>query len=449
MLKPLETTVEELANPQPLAVFAEVLIVTLLLPAMGLWRHPQDPLFLQASFPWLLLAPLLLSLRYGFAQGLGSATALCLLMYAFLRTGRLGSEHYPGSISLGLLLVAMLAGEFCDMWHRRLHRLSALNYYQRTLVEKFTRSYQLLALSHAQLERRVQANTRSLRETMTYLRTRALLIHSDAPDHRELHHLMMEVLSSFGSLQVAAFYRVDEYNIFVPEILSKLGNPKPVPISDPMLLHALETKQLTCIRPEEAPVRDPSGVVQTSKTLLAVLPFVDVQDRVWGVVAVQAMPFEALSIEHLNLLAVLGGQMGDLLALGSGGGMHQFHTSLLRSHHDAQAHQLAAMLMGFVVDPALAPPTLWSTLLQQHRDLDQQWLVHNRRRQQVLLTVLPLTDVEGARGFLQRLEQWCKTHHGVSLSDAGVRTHRVTLDGIGSARNKLRAIRRMCEIDGD
>ena len=75
MLKPLETTIENLANPQPLAVFAEVLIVTLLLPALGLWRHPHDPFFLQANFPWLLLAPLLLSLRYGFAQGLGSAAA--------------------------------------------------------------------------------------------------------------------------------------------------------------------------------------------------------------------------------------------------------------------------------------------------------------------------------------------------------------------------------------
>ncbi len=166
------------------------------------------------------------------------------MMYGFLRAGLWG-EHYPGSISLGLLLVAMLAGEFCDMWHRRLHRLSALNFYpQRTLVEKFTRSYHMLSLSHAQLERRVQANTRSLRETMTYLRTRALLIHSDQPDHRELYHLIMEVLSSFGSLQVAAFYRVDEYDIFIPEIVLSTGsNPKPVPIIDPMLLHALRSEQ--------------------------------------------------------------------------------------------------------------------------------------------------------------------------------------------------------------
>jgi len=452
MLKPIETTVEDLAKPQPFLVLSEGLVVTFLLPVLGFWRNPHDPFFLQSSFPWLLLAPLTLSLRYGFAQGLGSATVLCLMMYGFLRAGLLGSEHYPGSISLGLLLVAMLAGEFCDMWHRRLHRLSALNFYQRTLVEKFTRSYHMLSLSHAQLERRVQANTRSLRETMTYLRTRALLIHSDAPDHRELYHLIMEVLSSFGSLQVAAFYRVDEYDIFIPEIVAKLGNPKPVPISDPMLLHALTSKQLTCIRPEEAPAPaadNKSGPIQTAHALLAVLPFVDVQGRLWGVVTVQAMPFEALSVEHLHLLAVLGGQMGDLLALGSGGGLHQFHVSLLRSHSDARAHNLAAMLVGFVVDPARAPPTLWSTLLDQHRDLDQQWLLLNCHGHRVLLMVMPLTDAEGARGFLQRLDQWCKTQHGTSLIDAGVRVHQVALDGVGLAQSKLRALRRTCEINGD
>jgi len=446
MLKPIETTVDVLASPRPLWVFAEVLILTLLLPALGLWRHPHDPFFLHASFPWLLLAPLLLSLRYGFAQGLGSATVLCLLMWVLLRTGRLGIAHYPASLSLGLLLCVMLAGEFCDMWHRRLHRLNALNHYQRTQVERFTRSYHILRLSHAQLERRVQANTRSLRETMMYLRTRALQIRSDAPDHRELHHLMMEVLSSFCLLQVAALYRIDEYGIFIPEVVAKLGTPKDVPVSDPMLVKALDTKKLICVRPEQAPAVSSADAPPTSKTLLAVLPLVDVQGRLWGVVTVQAIPFDALSSEQLNLLAVLGGQMGDLLALGAGGGLHQFFTCLQRCHSDAESHKLPAMLLGIVVDPGLAPPSLWNSILEQQRHLDQQWLTQNQHGHHVLLSVLPLTDPEGVRGFLQRLDEWCRTNHCISLRDAGVSVHQQTLDGIGSARDKLQALRRSCEI---
>jgi hypothetical protein len=160
------------------------------------------------------------------------------------------------------------------------------------------------------------------------------------------------------------------------------------------------------------------------------------------------MPFEALSRGHLNLLAVLGGQMGDLLALGMGGGMYQFHTSLLRSHSDARRHQLAAMLLSLVVDTTQAPPLLWSTLLEQHRGLDQQWLTHNRDGHRVLLMVMPLTDSDGARGYLQRLNVWCEQTHGMSLTAAGVRVHQVALDGIGLARDRLQALREKCGIDG-
>ena len=102
-----------------------------------------------------------------------------------------------------------------------------------------------------------------------------------------------------------------------------------------------------------------------------------------------------------------------------------------------------------MVDPARAPPTLWSTLLDQHRDLDQQWLLLNRHGHRVLLMVMPLTDAEGAKGFLQRLDQWCKIQHGTSLIDAGVRVHQVALDGVGLAQSKLRALRKTCEINGD
>jgi len=450
MWKPLQTTVEDLPAPRPSLIILEVAVVTLLLPALGLWRHSADPFFLHASFPWLVLGPLLLALRYGFAQGLTSAMVLSLLMYGFYRAGRLGVQTYPGSLALGLLLTGMLAGEFCDMWHRRLERLSELNRYRQDLVQKFTRSYQLLSMSHEQLERRVLANTRSLRETMTFLRERALAVKPNPADSRELHHLMMEVLSSFGWLQVAALYLVDDHGILIPKIVAKLGNPKPVPIDDPMLVHAMQKKRLACIRPESTPklppVNEESGPVPTYDMLLAVLPLTDIHGRIWGMVTVQAMPFEAFSPNHLNLLAVIGGHMGDLLALGAGGGAYQFHTALMRGHIDARDHRLAAMLLGVRVDPALAPPTLMPELLELHRGLDQQWLTQDRNGQPVLLLVMPLTDAEGGRGFVQRLENFCQNRYGKTLADVGVRTYQSALDGVGGAEEKLRALKEACEI---
>lgn len=450
MWKPLQTTVEDLPAPRPSLMFIEVVMVTLLLPALGLWRHGSDPMFLHAGFPWVILAPLLLALRYGFAQGLLSALSLSMLMYGLFRSGRLGVQQFPSSLVLGLLLVAMLAGEFCDMWHRRLDRLSELNRYRQMLVQKFTRSYQLLQLSHEQLERRVLANTRSLRETMTYLRERALSIDSNSPDHRELNHLMMEVLSSFGLLQVAALYHVDDFGIFIPQVVAKLGNPKPVPIDDPMLLQAIRTKQLTCIRPEENPTpqvpSEDSGPTYISEMLLAVIPLSDVNGKLRGVITVQAMPFEAISRDHLNLLAVIGGHLGDLLALGAGGGAFEFNTALRRSHIDARDHRLAATLMGLRLNPKQAPESLWQEVLELHRGLDQPWLTHDRQGDPALLLVMPLTDAEGARGFLARLDRHCQDRYGKSLGEAGVRAHPVLIDGSGEALDKLRALKEACEI---
>lgn len=446
MLKHLQSPVEDLPSPRPLLVLLEVGAVTLLLPALGLWQHPHDPFFLHAGFPWLVLAPLIISLRYGFAHGLGSAVALCLLLYGLARRGHPAVPSFPGGLALGLFLVAMVAGEFCDMWHRRLHRLSELSQYHQVLMQKFSRSYHLLAMSHDRLERRVLANTRSLRETMTYLRERALSVSPASPGSEELSHLMMEVLGSFGLLQVAALYRVDEHGIIIPHVVAKLGNPKVMPLSDPLLEEALRTKQLTCIRPEEtASQSEDSERIRTFKTLLLALPLADVHGRVWGVVTVQEMPFRALSPEHLSLLAVLGGHMGDLMALAAGGAI-QFHTSLLRSHRDAREHKLPGMLLGFVVNPALAPPTLLGGLLEQHRGLDQQWLTRNRHGHSVLLMVVPLTDSEGVRGLVHRLESFCEERYGKPLTSSGVRIHQVAIDGTGDPNAKLEALKEACEI---
>jgi hypothetical protein len=451
MLKHLQSTVDGLSEPHPLLALLEACVVSLLLPVLGLWRHPQDPFFLQASFPWLILAPLLIGLRYGYGHGLGSAVGINLLLLLFLQLGRAGVPSFPTSLGLGLVLIAMVAGEFCDLWQRRQRQLTELNYHHHTLMQKFARAYHLLSLSHEQLERRVLANTKSLRETMTYLRERALSTEADAADCLELHHLMMEVLGSFGRLQVAALYRVDDDGVLNPTATSTLGNPKPIALDEPLLHEALSSKRFVCIRPEDTAgvTQEEAGAGRAAHTLIAALPLVDVHQRIFGVVTVQMMPFEALNQDHLKLLAVLGGHLGDMLALAAGGAVYQFHASLLRSHQDAGEHNLSAMLVGLVSDPALGPPTLWSEILQRHRAIDQQWLTSNRHGHRVLLIVMPLTNAEGARGFVQRLEDLCQDLLARPLGAAGVRVHQVVLDGAGSAKDKLAVLKKACELHGD
>jgi hypothetical protein len=349
---------------------------------------------------------------------------------------------------LGLLLVSMLAGEFADMWQRRLHRLTELNYHQHLLLQKFTRSYQLLSLSHERLERRVLANVRSPREAITYLRQCAMQVGTDSADGSELFDLMMKVLSSFGLLQVAALYRVDEHGEVGPQPVARLGNPPELQADAPLLVEALRARQLTCIRPEDtATAKEGGGDSGSEKTLIAAMPLIDVHGHLWAVVVVHAMPFEALNREHLNLLAVLGGHLGDLLALASGGGAYQFHAALLRSQSDAREHHLPAMLHALVLTPGQAPPDLWSELLEQSRGIDQQWVTRTRRGHNVLLLVMPLTDAEGERAFRQRLDTWSQARYGKPLGGLGVRSHCLPLDGVGPAQDRLRELKELCEKD--
>ena len=129
-------------------------------------------LMIPSWIPWLVLAPLLLGLRHGFTRALCSALCLDGLL---LLEARGAGRPLPGVLCLGILLTAMLAGEFCDLWQRRLQQLDELNRYRREHLAHFTRAYHLLALSHERLERRALCNTRSLREALSELRRR--LIH--------------------------------------------------------------------------------------------------------------------------------------------------------------------------------------------------------------------------------------------------------------------------------
>jgi hypothetical protein len=70
----------------PAKALAETVLITLLLPAVGYLLHPQDHFFQDSRFPWLSLAPQLLSLRYGFAYGFGSAASTvidCLYLVTY------------------------------------------------------------------------------------------------------------------------------------------------------------------------------------------------------------------------------------------------------------------------------------------------------------------------------------------------------------------------------
>jgi len=148
----------------------ETLLVTGGAIGLGLWLTPQDPLQMHGGFPWPVLAPLLLGVRYGFVRGLVSASLLVMAMFALRYVGHEGYEQLDPSLIVGVLVSGMLVGEVRDLWERRLQRLQMANDYRQYRLDEFTRAHQILRVSHDLLEQRVAGSDQSLRSSLLGLR---------------------------------------------------------------------------------------------------------------------------------------------------------------------------------------------------------------------------------------------------------------------------------------
>ncbi len=429
----------------PALAWLETLAITIALPLLGLWLWPEDALFVYADFPWLIMAPLLAGIRYGFVYGFTSALVLILGIAVAWRWQLLPIVHFPSEYSLGLLIVGMLAGEFCDMWGRRTRRLAAAGDYQRIRTDEFTRAYHLLKVSHDRLEHRLAANTQSLREALHSMRRRLMAAKPGKEPLHTLGNLMLGIFSNYGHLQVASLHAVNMTGGIAESALASVGTSPPINVADALLVEALRLGQMTSVRAQPPVQRE----VDHRTALLAAIPVVDVSGRIWAMVAVHEMPFMAFHEENLKLLAVLAGHMGDILAAGVGGPDAQdpaeqdFMRQLRRSIEDARRYKLPAMIVRLTFDPTRAPANLVELIVERRRGLDQLWLSTSPVATPFVLLLMPLTDALGTEGYISGLERLIRERYGLSLAQAGmiVQSHELsgkdTVEGVMEYLGKM------------
>ena len=102
------------------AKWMESIALAILLPAGGYMIDPLDPLFLNYKFPWLAIAPLIVSLRYGFVYGLVVSSVLVgVISFGFYEEWT-EISFYPKEMIIGLVLVTMISSEFHELWNRKI-----------------------------------------------------------------------------------------------------------------------------------------------------------------------------------------------------------------------------------------------------------------------------------------------------------------------------------------
>ncbi|MCJ8168927.1 PelD GGDEF domain-containing protein [Atopomonas sediminilitoris] len=410
------------------AAWVETLALTVIVVALGYWSEPTDPLHAFTGFPWSLFAPVLLGLRYGFVQGLISALMLLAVLLGMHRFELGAYANVPAAYVVGLFACAMLVGEFRDLWDRRLEGLQRANEYRQLRLDEFTRAHHILRISHDRLEQKIAGNDQSLRSALLAMRQRLNEVQGQ-DGLSAMAESMLDVLAHYGPLRVAALYRVSEMQL-VDQPLASLGELSAADLrQDPMVGLMLERRELISIRPD---MIDAGSRLEHS-TLLACLPLIDTNGELHAMVAIENMPFFAFHERNLNLLAILGGHLADILSSREQEALHidvaaaRFNRYLSRSITDARQYEVPATLVAFeMLDPA------WFAALQQlmqstQRGLDVLRTCTNTKQSQVVLALLPLTAEDGAEGYLQRIRLSVQEQFGRTPEEVGLALHRIAI----------------------
>jgi polysaccharide biosynthesis protein PelD len=386
----------------------ETLAILIIIPAIGRWCQPDDPLFVHSGFPWLVFASLLPALRYGFAYGFFSALVLNGYLGIAARFHVMGVMHFPLQVSAGILLSAMLAGEFIDLWTKRNDQQRIVNSYQRMRLEEFTRSYHLLKVSHDRMEHRLAAGTVSLREALMGLRRH--IIHEGGRQalSEENGDFILKLVADYVAVRVAGIFRVDPTGDLLKDAVATLGRLRVDPLHD-MVRQAMTQGCLVSIRD----VMERKASTQNSP--LVAVPLMDVNGRIHGMIVIEDMLFLSMQEENLRLLAVIGGHIGDMLSLaaveGADADSAHFIRETRRAIQNRREHGLPAMLVRMTLPPGESGREIEMLLRRQRRGLDSVWVPTGGSRRTLLL-LMPLTGQLEYEGYHKRIDEILRQQFG-------------------------------------
>lgn len=425
-----------------ISAWVESAVLAVLVPLAGAWVSRRDPLFVHAAFPWSAIAPLIAGVRYGFGAGFGCAALVVFTMLgAWQRWLPLPfpADDFPVQLSVGLLIIGMLAGEFSDLWKRKLHGLETEQEQLRHRFEGFARTYQALRLSHDLLESRVAGATATVREGLRALGEAGLPRTDTAATAAQI----LDIFATHCDARVAAVYLCGDDGELPAAPSAALGALAPSP-DHPLIREALRRKAVASLTlPDPAVMAAVKGSsdgdrsspsAEGASDLLVAAPFIDLDDRVRGVLVVGDMPFMAFGPETLRRIAVLAGRIGDLLGTERDArgeepaAVAAFTRALQRALRDRRAHGLLAGVVRFSVatraDAALTP-----FLCSARRTTDRALARAASGGGTAVTVLLPLTDEIGIARYLARVEAQVRARTGASMGDSGIEViYRASVD---------------------
>lgn len=402
---------------------AEALVLPLLLLAIAWWVNPADPLFAWASFPWPVLGPLLIALRYGPMLGVIGAIVLLAGWLGIVAATPLDAAT-PQLYFLGTLVLVMIGGEFTSVWRSRIRRAETRAHYVQERLDQLTRQHYLLRVSHDRLEQDLISRPVSMRDALTSLRELAM-----AGGDLSGAEAVLKLLAQFCQVERAAIHPLAADGTPLPAPAGRLGAPFTLVADDPLIRAADSEDGLCHVASDALPDEHGSQYLVASRLR-------DLRGTDHGLLVVEAMPFFALNADTLQVLNLLAGYYADSLA--SRDIVHPvlavaphcppgFALELQRMWHVARDSGLPGAIVALTY---ASRPVLDDLPLQWHRlqrTLDVTWHTREGTRE-ALLVLMPLSGPAAIEGYLARLDAWLTQHLDAPPGEFGIALHAYRID---------------------
>lgn len=380
----------------------ETLALTFLFPLVGYLIDASDPFYLNTQFPWLILSPILISLRYGFLFGMIGIVLLIALFFLCWVSNWVIFPFVPVEMLVGMILTALITAEFHDIWRRKMQPLHYKYQNLQLRMYELSRAYYLLKESHALLEQQA-ATTKSMRAWLLELQNRLLSLEKrQGGPLDEIGDQILELFSEYGSIQTASVHSVSESRRINPQPGACLGNPAAVSATHPLVLGALKTGHVASLQ-RDSEARD------QDYDILVVVPLVDIFNKIWGLVVINEMPMFALQENTLDLFALLGGYLGDLIQRrGEEQSMNEFVSrefehELKRAWKDVRSLKMSTAVALCIFSQKESDGLAVSKFRSQVRGLDKVWSFRDSIGRLIVVCLLPFMDQQDMSDFFNRL----------------------------------------------
>ncbi|UXI04055.1 PelD GGDEF domain-containing protein [Photobacterium sp. TY1-4] len=396
------------------AAWLETLIISAI--AIYLWLH-SDALTSttqEQHFFWPLFGPLLVALRYGFAKGFSCSLLITVGLASVMNANDM-LALYPLPMAVGMVLTAMIAGEFHDYWQAINQKHILDHQYMRQKLESFTQNYHLLKVSHDQLEQRSAGQTVSLRASISALHKIATAYSSNRLDH--IGHPLLNLLAEIGGLEVAGIYQVTG-NKINPTPQAIIGDDHHLDEADPMLQDMMKQRLLLSVAKLATHHENPSRYQLC-------IPLLDTQKNLQAIVVAESAKFFLQTPANNALLSLVASHAANLISdaivtpLIQPQQMDLFLSYLSQAERNHHQYGVDSHLVVYNTSNALQKKRL-EAIVNHRRGADIYWTSQTPQGEPALLVLLPLTTKADAQHYINRVEQLFGLNAGTTPSDFGI-----------------------------